>query len=143
MGTKIFKFWLVNFLMSLVLFLAYRTVISQTETTDDNWFDWFLQFLEIFMNLGFSLIYLGAMVICSFFILLNLKKNIRNNLYYSLFSFVGLASIFTGYWLVIIMTDDLRFYEHPLIMFLIFCLAYVCLSAIQFLIFRKQTKSIR
>ena len=143
MGKKLIKYWLVNFLMSLVLFLAYRIVISQSETTDDDWFAWLLDFLEIFLNIGFSLIYLGAMIICSFFIFLNLYQNIRNNFYYSLFSFVGLASIFTGYWLVIIMTDDLRFDENPLITFLIFCLIYVCFSAIQFLIFRKQIKSIR
>ena len=143
MGKKLFKYWLVNFLMSLVLFLAYRIVISQTETTDDNWFDSFLQFLDIFINLGFSLIYLGAMIICSFFIFLNLYQNIRNNFYYSLFSFVGLASVFTGYWLFIIMTDDLRFDENPLHTFIVFCLIYLGFCCIQFLIFRKQSQSIR
>jgi len=143
MGKKIFKYWLVNFLMSLVLFLAYRIVISQTETKDGSWFDTFLQFLDIFINLGFSLIYLGAMIICSFFIFLNLYQNIRNNFYYSLFSFVGLASVFTGYWLIDVMTDDLGFNQNPLRTFIIFCLIYVCFCCIQFLIFRKQTKAIQ
>lgn len=139
----VFKFWIINVLISFVLFVAYRIIISETETADENWLGLLLEILKVLTSLGFSLIYLGAMVICSLSIFLNLNKNIRNNFYYSLLTFVGLASLFTVYWLIIIIAENFIHNENPLILFLIFCITYVIFSAIEFKIFRKKIKSIQ
>ena len=142
MGKIVFKFWISNVLMSLILFVAYRIIISETTTSDETWLGWLLEFLKILTSLGFSLIYLGAILICSLSIFLNLNKKIRNNFYYSLLTFVGLASVFTLYWLTIVITENFIHKENPLIMFLIFCIIYVIFSVIEFKIFRKKIKSI-
>lgn len=143
MVNKLFKYWLVNVLVSLALFVAYRIFISKTETGDDGWFAWLLDFLDIFINLGFSLIYLAAMLINALFIFLNRYQKIRNNFYYSLFTFAGLASLFTGYWLVSVLMDDLAFRENPLRTFIVFCLIYLGFCGVQFIVFRKQSQSIQ
>ncbi|WP_333854356.1 hypothetical protein [Epilithonimonas sp.] len=128
--------------MSLIFFVAYRIIISETATEDKTWLGWLLEFLKIMTSLGFSLIFLGAMAICSLSIFLNLNQNIRNNFYYSLLTFVGLSSVFTLYWLIIIIAKNFIHKENPLIIFLIFCVIYVIFSAIEFKIFRKKIRSI-
>ena len=80
----IFKFWIINLLISILLFVGYRIAISQTKIIDGNSFEKWMQILEILLNLGFSLIYFAAMVLSSFAVLLNLIEKIRSNFYWSL-----------------------------------------------------------
>ena len=94
MKKLIFKFWIVNFIMSIILFIIYRIVIIESKATDGNWFENFIAILDILLNIILSTVYLIGILICSLPLFLNLKKNIRNNYYLSLLTFLGLPFIF-------------------------------------------------
>lgn len=133
----VFRFWGINLLISIILFVIYRIDISQTESIDGSSFEKWMQILELILNIGFSLIYLVAMVICSFAVLLNLIEKIRTNTYLSLLTFLGLPSIcviiITTKLLIDIRSSDLAFWATPAI----FSIIYLFLTALEFLLFRK------
>lgn len=139
MKKLIFRFWGINFLMSIVLFVLYRVVISKTDqTTDDNWFDTILFILELLLNLGFSVAYLVGMLVCSLTILLNLVTTIRNNFYLSLLTFLGIPLFCVIYLLFNFFMIFNISKENLLTTFLFFSLIYLIVTAVQFLIFRKR-----
>lgn len=137
----IFKFWIINFLISIALFVIYRVVIAKTTSTDRNFFDTFLHILDILLNLGFSVIYLIAMVICSLTIFLNLIGNIRNNYFLSFLSFLGFPSICIIYLMINALIDIYSHNESVLTTLVIFSLIYLSFTAIEFLIFKKKSKT--
>ena len=79
----VFRFWIINFLISIALFFIYRIVIAETKTIDGNFFEELIQILELLLNIGFAFVYFIAMVISSLALLLNLIEKIRNNLFVS------------------------------------------------------------
>lgn len=126
--------------MSIILFIIYRIVIIETKTTDGNWFENFIAILDILLNIILSTVYLVGILICSLPLFLNLKKNIRNNHYLSLLTFLGLPFLFIVIVIVILSTDNQSFKIRPMQIFGAFSLIYIFLSAIQFLIFRRRIK---
>ncbi len=141
----IFKFWLINILMSIALFVTYRIVIEKTNHADENFLEWVLQILDILLNLAYSMIYLIAMVFCSFTLLLNLIDKIRNNLYLSLLTFLGVPIFCVIFIIITILTDNLL-YNNTVTVFrnlLIFSIIYLFLTTLEFLIFRKRIKKFR
>ena len=124
----ILRFSILNLLISLVLFVAYRIVISQTKTIDGNSFEEWLQILDYFLNIGFSLMYLVAMVSSSFLILLNQIEKIRNNVYLSFLTFLGISLCCLAIVLIDIQSDTLT----------MFSATYIFLTAMAFLFFRKR-----
>ena len=134
----VFRFWGINLLISILLFFAYRISISQTETSNGNSFEQWMQIVEILLNLGFSLIYLIGMTIFSLAVLLNLVEKIRNNIYLSLLTFLGLPSICVII-IVIKLVIDISFNDFALLRtFTIFSILYLFLTTIEFLLFRKR-----
>ena len=134
----VFRFWGINLLISILLFFAYRISISQTETSNGNSFEQWMQIVEILLNLGFSLIYLIGMTIFSLAVLLNLVEKIRNNIYLSLLTFLGLPSICVII-IVIKLVIDISFNDFALLRtFTIFSILYLLLTTIEFLLFRKR-----
>lgn len=124
----VFRFWIINLLIGIVLFVFYRIVISQTETVDGNSFQKWVQILSLVLDIGFSLMYLVVMVISSFLVLLNLIEKIRNNFYLSLLTFLGIPSF-----CVVIVWVDIHFRNLT-----VFSTIYIVLMAIGFLLFRKR-----
>lgn len=132
MNKMVFRFWIINVLISILLFIGYRVMISLTPTVEGNSFEKWMQILHVLLNIGFSLIYLIAMIISSFTILLNMIKTIRNNLYLSLLTFLAIPLF-----CVILTLIDIH-----LKMLLLFSIAYLIIMAISFLLFRKRVNEI-
>ena len=120
MKKLVWKFWCINLLISIALFIIYRIVISQTTTTDKNWFETIISILGLLIDLGFSIIYLVAMLICSFAIFLNLKKIIRNNFYLSLLTFLGIPAACIIYLIINVMIDLYSYNQSVLTKFFFF-----------------------
>ena len=141
MKKLIFRFWIINVLIGVSLFIIYRIVISETEAETDTFFQKLMFILEILLSLGYSLIYLIGMLISSLALFLNLFEKIRNNFYLSMLSFLGIPVVGIIYmiWMMNMITDLSGNYSiNFLTTFLIFSLIYSILNLIQFLIFRKR-----
>jgi hypothetical protein len=139
----IFKFWLINFLISITLFVIYRIVIAETNQTNGNFYEVLIQILEILLNIGFAFIYLIAMVISSFAILLNLIRKIKNNFYLSFLTFLGIP-LFCVIFIIINVLIDISIYNLTILTKLaIFSMIYLFLTTLEFLSFRKRINKLR
>jgi hypothetical protein len=139
----IFKFWVINLLISSVLFVAYRMVIANTNRTtyDMNLLDKIIDIFEGLLNLGFSIIYFVVMVFCSLLIFFNLIKKIRKNYFLSFLTSLGIPLISVIFFNVsVLMRFHLRC-GSILATFMIFSTLYLLFTTIAFLIFRKKIKS--
>ena len=140
---KIFRFWIVNILMSVALFIIYRVVIAESKPVDESWIEKFFYFLDILLNLGFSIIYLLVMVVGSLAIFFNQIEKIRDNRYPSLLTFIAvplLAVIVLGIRLGIDFYTDGRSIFTTLV---VFALLYLLLNSLTFLIFSKSMKKLK
>ncbi|MCC9063943.1 hypothetical protein [Flavobacterium piscisymbiosum] len=141
MKKNIFKFWLINFLISVALFFIYNIVIAATKTTDGNLFEKLMQILELLLNMGFAFIYFIAMVISSFVLPLNLVEKIRNNFFLSLLTFLGIP-LFCFIFIITNALIDIRLQNFTILTTLaIFSTIGLLLTTIQFLLFRKRIKN--
>lgn len=138
MKKLILKFWIMNVLISIALFIIYRIVISEAKSVDETLFEKFISILEIFLNVGFSLLYLAGILISSFVIFLNLFKTIRTNLYWSLLTFLGLPSVFIIYLITDIWAIRRLNEENILTRLFTFLVIYLICNAIEFTIFRRK-----
>lgn len=139
----VFRFWIINFLISISLFFIYRIVISETKMIEGNFFEKFLQILDLIINIGFSTVYFIAMMISSFAILLNLTAKIRNNFYWSLLAFLGIPS-FCVLFIVINLLIDIYLHNLTILTKLaIFSIIYLFLTTIEFLLFRKRINKLK
>lgn len=138
MKKLILKFWMINVLISITLFVIYRLIISQSKSPDSNWLETFLYILEIFANIGFSILYLIVTLLCSLTFFLNLIENIRTNYYLSLLSFIGIP-LGCIVFLTINFLIDYQLYSLSIIKtLLIFSTIYLLTNLIEFLMFRKK-----
>ena len=128
----IFKFWLMNILISIVLFVTYRVVIAEKNYAEGDFLEWVLQILDIILNLAYSFIYLIAMAICSLPLFLNLIEKVRSNFYLSLLTFLGIPTF-----CVIIILIDIQLKN-----LILFSIIYLFFMAIQFLLFRNRINKI-
>ena len=143
MKKLVFRFWIINFLISISLFFIYRIVISETNVIAGNSFEKLLQILDLIINLGFSAVYFIAMIISSFAILLNLKEKIRNNFYWSLLAFLGIPS-FCVIFILVNLLIDIRVHNVTVLTKLtLFSIIYLFLTTIEFLLFRKRINKLK
>lgn len=134
----VFKFWLINFLICVALFILYNIVIAVTKTIEGNLFEKLMQILELYLNIGFAFIYFIAMVISSFALILNLVEKIRTNFYLSLLTFLGIP-LFCFIFIITNALIDIRQHNSTILKTLaIFSTIYLFLTTIQFLLFRKR-----
>jgi hypothetical protein len=136
----IFRFWIINFLISIALFFIYRVVIAETKTTDGGFFETVLDILDILLNLGLSFGYLIVMVICSLAFFLNLIGNIRNNRLLSFLTFLGFPLICVIYLVINVSIDFFVYNVSLLTTLMIFSLIYLCITAMAFLMFKRRLK---
>ena len=143
MNKIVFRFWVINFLISISLFFIYRIVISETKMIDGNFFEKFIQILDLILNIGFSTIYFIAMIISSFAIFLNLIAKIRNNFYWSLLAFLGIP-LFCVLFIVIKLLIDIYLHNLTILTKLAsFSIIYLFLTTIEFLLFRKRINKLK
>ncbi|OAH75164.1 hypothetical protein AXA65_04120 [Chryseobacterium sp. FP211-J200] len=141
MKNLIFKFWIANVLIAFVLFVVYRLGISESESENDTFFKTLLYILDILLSLGYSLIYLIGMLICSLLLFLNLINKIRNNYYFSMLTFllIPIAGIIYTVWIMLMIGNSSDNDSPDFVrIFLTFLVVYLISNLTQFLIFRKK-----
>ncbi|MNK06020.1 hypothetical protein D3C87_239100 [compost metagenome] len=139
----VFRIWLVNLLLSIVLFMLYRIVIAGLQPADTTFLERFFNFLDILLNLGFSMIYLVVMVAGSFSVFLNQIERIKNSYFLSFLTFSGIP-LFCVFFLVVNVSMDIfqySFTPDPIKTLLCFSIIYLVCSVIEFLMFRKKVKA--
>lgn len=139
----IFKFWISNVIVSILLFIAYRILIAKTESSDAGFLETILHILDILLNLALSTVYLAGMILCSLPLLLNLIKSIRSKYLFSLLSFLGLPLLCVVFITIIFITDFQPYKESGLANIVIFPITYLFLTIIQFLLFRKRIENLQ
>ncbi|OPB87896.1 hypothetical protein BAS06_11920 [Elizabethkingia miricola] len=138
----IFRFWLVNLLISILLFFLYKIVMMETKQTDATFLGNILYIIDILLNLGFSLIYLAVMVLGSLSFFLNLIEKIRNNSFLSFFAFSGIPLICVIYLGTNVLIEIYQYNYSFIIRPLVFLIVYLLCTGIEFLIFRKKIKNL-
>ncbi len=135
----IFRFWLVNILLSVLLFTVYRVIIAQTDTESTGFLESIIVILDIVVNLGFSTVYLAAMVLCSLLPFFNHIEKVRNNKVLSLLTFAGIPALCLVLLIVYILVGMYKYNMilDPQIMLLIFSIIYVSCTILEFVVFRK------
>ncbi len=142
MGKIIFRFWLVNVLISVALFILYRLVIAETDTAATGFLETIIVILDIIVNLGFSTIYLFAVILCSLLFFLNHIEKIRRNKALSFLTFSGIPAVCLVLLIIYILVG---FYKYqmvldPLKMLLLFSVIYLASTILEFILFRKIIK---
>ena len=138
MKKTIYKFWLVNVLVSIILYLVYRFVFLGAFSSDGGWLEQLLEILVVVLNLALSLLYLTGMILCSLTILLNLRAKIRNNYFLSMFTFIGIPLGFVIFLISNILIDKILLDINPVTTLLSFSMIYLFFTLTEFLIFRKK-----
>lgn len=138
----IFKFWLVNLLISILLFFLYKIVMMETKQTDATFLGNILYIIDILLNLGFSLIYLAVMVFGSLSFFLNLVEKIRNNSFLSFLAFSGIPLICVIYLGTNVLIEIYQYNYSFIIRPLVFLIVYLLCTGVEFLIFRKKIKNL-
>lgn len=136
----IFKFWLVNLLISILLFFLYKIVMMETKQTDATFLGNILYIIDILLNLGFSLIYLAVMVLGSLSFFLNLVEKIRNNSFLSFLAFSGIPLICVIYLGTNVLIELYQYNYSFIIRPLVFLIVYLLCTGVEFLMFRKKVK---
>lgn len=136
----IFKFWLVNLLISILLFFLYKIVMMETKQTDATFLGNILYIIDILLNLGFSLIYLAVMVFGSLSFFLNLVEKIRNNSFLSFLAFSGIPLICVIYLGTNVLIEIYQYNYSFIIRPLVFLIVYLLCTGVEFLMFRKKVK---
>ncbi len=138
MGKIIFRFWLVNVLISVALFVLYRLVIAETDTAATG----FLETIIVIVNLGFSTIYLFAVILCSLLFFLNHIEKIRRNKGLSFLTFSGIPAVCLILLIIYILVGFYKYHMvlDPLKMLLLFSVIYLASTILEFILFRKIIK---
>ncbi len=134
----ILKFWIINLLLSIILFYAYAFIIKETESNDCTWVENFFTILLILLEFYFKLVFLSAMVVCSITYFLNLIDKIRINYFYSFLTFFGLPLICVVFLLVNLLIAIYSNNESILKPILLLSIVYLIIATIEFLLFRKN-----
>lgn len=136
----IFKFWLTNVLVSVLLFFGYRIFIIETTSAGNNLFEKFAAILELLLNVWLSGAYLLLMLCCSLTFFLNLIDIVRNNFYLSLLTFLGIPLVGVLFLTVNILLDIYSYNGSVLTAFALFSTVYLFFTAGAFLMFRRRIR---
>lgn len=137
MAKLIFKYWLLNALVCIALFIIHRVLIAEKDYADGDWLEFMLNMLDILINLGFSLIFLTVLPISALTFFLNLISQIRRQYYLSLLTFVAVPAGVVIY--VLIAVIDMSSSGKPILMnVLILSIVYLIFNYFQFRLFRRR-----
>jgi len=139
MGKIVLRFWLVNMLISVSLFILYRLIIAETNTAATGFLESIIVIMEVVVNLGFSTIYLFAMILCSLLFFLNQIEKVRNNKLLSFLTFSGIPAVCLVLLIVYILVGVYEYNRilDPLKVLFIFSVIYLSITILEFIAFRK------
>jgi len=128
----------MDLLIGFILYFAYRITIMNITATGEGLLANILYILDIILNLGLSLIYLVAVVICSFTVFLNFISKIRDSSILSWFSFSGLPILLLTAFIISLWADAYDFSGNIMTKILIFSILYPCITTVLYRQFRKK-----
>jgi len=138
MNKIILKYWMIDLLIGFVLYVAYRITIMNISAAGEGLLANILYILDIILNIGLSLLYLAAVVICSFAVFLNFISKIRNNSLLSWLSFSGLPILLLAALIISLWVDAYDFSGKVMTKILIFSILYPCITTVLYRQFRKK-----
>lgn len=136
---------MVNILIAIALFVTYRMVIAEKNHAEGNFLDDVLQILDLLLNLAYSSIYLIAITFFSLTLFLNLIDKIRNNVYLSLLTFLGIPLLCVISIVIAVAADGLLELSTVTVFrnLIIFSIIYLFFTTLQFLFFRRRVNKLR
>ena len=139
MGKIVLRFWLVNMLISVSLFILYRLIIAETNTAATGFLESIIVIMEVVVNLGFPTIYLFAMILCSLLFFLNQIEKVRNNKLLSFLTFSGIPAVCLVLLIVYILVGVYEYNRilDPLKVLFILSVIYLSSTILEFIAFRK------
>lgn len=140
----IFRFSLFNLLLCVILFILYRIVISGLESAGTTLFDSFLSIIDLFLSLGFSMLYVVAICVSTLLFFLNQIEKIRNSYFLSLLTFSGIPFLCVVFLAVTVLVDIYQYSVTliPLKILLYFSIIYLLCTVVEFLVFRKKLRKV-
>jgi hypothetical protein len=138
MNKIILKYWLMDLLLGFVLYVAYRITIMNITAAGEGLQANILYILDIILNLGLSLLYLAAVVICSFTVFFNFISKIRDSLILSWLSFSGLPILLLAALTISLWVDTYDFSGNVMTKILTFSIIYPCIATVLYRQFRKK-----
>ena len=140
MMNMLFRFWIFNVFLLILLFFGYRMIIAETDPHGPTAFDKAMDIFELLLNIGFSLVYVIGLLLSSLTIFLNLIAAVRNSPFYSILSFLAIPIISLIYTMVVL---QFSFSSNRILMtFVIFSAAYILITGLQFLRFRTAVRKL-
>ena len=141
MKRLIVKFWVVNFFISIALFVAYRFAIAETKPIDGSWYGKFLFIVDVALGVYSSVIYLVVILLSSLAFFLNLIKGVRENYFLSFLTFSGIPLAGVAY---LIPSVSIDFYSRESFMrtLVLFSIAYLLITSIEFFFFQRRVKNL-
>ena len=139
MNRLIVKFWVINFFISIALFVVYRTAFAETKPIDGSWYGKFLFIVDVALGVYSSFIYLVVILLSSSAFFLNLIKGVRESYFLSFLTFSGIPLAGVAY---LIPSISIDFYSRESFMrtLMLFSIAYLLISSVEFFIFQKRVK---
>lgn len=140
----IFRFSLFNLLLCVILFILYRIVISGLEPAGTTLFDSFLSIMDLFLSLGFSMLYVVAICVSTLLFFLNQIEKIRSSYFLSLLTFSGIPFLCVIFLAVTVLADIYQYNVTliPLKILLYFSIIYLLCTVVEFLVFRKKLRKV-
>ncbi|MCS4224511.1 magnesium-transporting ATPase (P-type) [Sphingobacterium sp. BIGb0165] len=140
----IFRFSLFNLLLCILLFILYRIVISRLEPAGATLFDSFLSIMDLFLSLGFSMLYVVVICVSTPLFFLNQIEKIRNSYFLSLLTFSGIPFLCVVFLAVTVLVDIYQYSVTliPLKILLCFSIIYLLCTIVEFLVFRKKLRKV-
>jgi hypothetical protein len=140
----IFRFSLFNLLLCVILFIFYRIVISGLEPAGTTLFDSFLSIMDLFISLGFSMLYVVVICVSTLLFFLNQIEKIRNSYFLSLLTFSGIPFLCVVFLAVTVLGDIYQYSVTliPLKILLCFSVIYLLCTVVEFLVFRKKLRKV-
>lgn len=129
---------MIDLLIGFVLYVAYRITIMNISAAGEGLLANILYILDIILNIGLSLLYLAAVVICSFAVFLNFISKIRNSSLLSWLSFSGLPILLLAALIISLWVDAYDFSGKVMTKILIFSILYPCITTVLYRQFRKK-----
>ena len=140
MMNMLFRFWIFNVFLLILLFFGYRMAISETDPHGPTAIDKVMDIFELLLNIGFSLVYVIGLLLSSLTIFLNCIAAVRNSPFYSFLSFLAIQIISLIYTMVVL---QFSFSSNRILMtFVIFSAAYILITGLQFLRFRTAVRKL-
>jgi len=138
MNKLIIRYWIIDLLLGFVLYVAYIMTIMNSSAKGNGLETTILYFADLVLNIGFSLLYLAAAIICSFTVLLNFIREIRNSAFFSWLSFSGAPILLIGMFVTSLSLDGYHYSGNVMTKLWIFAILYPCITTILYLQFRKK-----